>query len=365
MLRWISALLAGLLLAAPPALARSCKTAGSVDVSLVFPQNKASDVPFARAMAPITLPLFSDKVPVSVSCTRATVHTALGDYVIGGENRDAFPRVAVPADRSGGPVVYVGASPGLRGAYALVVLRRGASAMVTRFYSGIPTDARLAADVAAALADHEGILSYDVARNMVLYAFTPVGGIPPPVRPGGMTVAVGPQILVAGAGDPATLDVDGGFRHRPSGFACPQVLPGLAVTLNSVDPRRNSLVCSYRAGTDVAFRPDDPIRYQLSLEKTAPADSARKVFDQLSANGRASLRIKGNHPAPLAAGARPAPEFVAFWDTEDAGVQGLWVGTAGAWLVWLRAQYPSSKANDAEAGKAAQILFAAVAKEVK
>ncbi|HEY0313312.1 MAG TPA: hypothetical protein VGC56_12550 [Allosphingosinicella sp.] len=83
------------------------------------------------------------------------------------------------------------------------------------------------------------------------------------------------------------------------------------------------------------------------------------------ASGRASLRIKGDHPAPLAGGPRPAPEFVAFWDTEDAGIQGQWVGTAGAWLVWLRAQYPPGQANDAEAAKAAQLLFAAVAREVK
>jgi hypothetical protein len=85
----------------------------------------------------------------------------------------------------------------------------------------------------------------------------------------------------------------------------------------------------------------------------------------MTASARASLRIKGEHRPPLAIGPAPEPEFVAYWDTENEGVQGIWVGKAGGWIVWLRAQYPPSPANDAEAGKMAEALFTQVGKQVR
>jgi hypothetical protein len=297
------------------------------------------------------------------------VRTALGDYRFGGENGDAFPRMAVPADGKADRLVYLAPSPGSPGRLALVVLDRRSSAVVTRFYAGMPTDALLAADIPAALAGQQAIMSYDAARKTVRYDFMPAAPLPPPVmsgpQPDGSDVAAGPQILIANTADPSPLDLADGLRHRPSGFACPEVIPELPVTLKSIEPSRNSLVCSYRAGTDLAYREEDPIRYQLTLVRGRRGETARKLFDRLTASARAGMRIKDDHPAPLAAGRNSLPEFVAYWDTEDDGVQGVWVGKAGGWIVWLRAQYPPAAASDVEAGKVARLLFTAVAKQVK
>lgn len=365
----LAAALAWAALSALPALAAPCKTQGVADAPITFPKNEASDVPFARSMVPVMLPNVSDALPPTLTCTRATVTTALGDYVIGGENEDAFPRMALRADGKVGPIVYIAASPAAPGIFALVVHQLGSLTTIKRFYAEVPTDKRLADDIRAALADDVGVMSYEPAREMVHYLFAPTGGVPPPVAPGlradGSRVVAGPQFLIASTGDPQLLDMTNGMRHTPSGFACPQTFGGLAVLLMSIDPRTDSVSCNYRAGTDLSYRPADPIRYQINLVKARPGETARSVFDQLSASARAALRIKGDHAPPLAIGRAPAPEFVAYWDTEDAGVQGVWVGHAGSWIVWLRAQYPLSPANDVEAGKLAQILFSQVAAQVR
>lgn len=365
MVRSLSLAAALLLLAPLPALAAPCATQGTVDAPLAFPKKDAGDIPFVRSMVDVVLPSMSGAVPGTPGCTRTTVATASGDYVIGGENQDAYPRVAMRADGKPGPVVYLAASPNAPGTLALVVHSKGATTVVTAFYAGIPTDARLAADVRAALADggladDKVLITYDAASRVVHYPFVPPGFVPPP--PAG----AGPQVFVAGEGGMKWLDTTrDGFRHKPSGFGCPQRFDGLAVLLMSVEPRGDYLACSYRAGTDLTFRPDDEIRYQLVLAKPRPGDTTRTVFDQLIAEGRAGLRIKGDHAPPLVTGPAPAPEFVAYWDAEDAGVQGVWVGKAGGWIVWLRAQYPPGAANDAEAGTVAKALFAKVAAEVK
>ncbi len=157
----------------------------------------------------------------------------------------------------------------------------------------------------------------------------------------------------------------GGMRHKPSGFACPERFDGLAVLLMSIESKADSLTCDYRAGTDLRYRKDDPIRYEITLLKAFPNESPRGAFDKLITSGRASVRIKGDHAPPLATGPAPAPEFVAYWDTDGDGVQGLWAGKAGGWIVLLRAQYPPSPANDAEAGKVAQTLFTLAGKQVR
>jgi hypothetical protein len=363
----LTPLVAILLLPAAPALAAPCKTRGAVDAPIAFPRNDAGDVQFARSMVPVMLPDVSGALPPALTCTRSTVSTALGDYAIGGENGEPFPRMALRADGKAGAVAYLAASPDAAGIFALVV-RQGSLTIIKRFYAGIPTDQRLADDIRVALADSVGIMAFDAKRKMVSYSFAPPGGVPPPLKPespaNGTSVAAGPQILIAGSGDPRLLDMAGGMRHTPSGFACPENFDGLPVLLMSIDPRTDTLSCSYRAGTELRFREDDPIRYQITLIK-APGETPRGVFDQLTASARAGLRIKGDHAPPLATGPAPAPEFVAYWDTEDAGVQGVWVGKAGGWIVWLRAQYPPSAANDAEAGKVAQALFTQAGKQVR
>ena len=133
----------------------------------------------------------------------------------------------------------------------------------------------------------------------------------------------------------------------------------------SVEPTADHLSCAYRAGTELRYSRDDQIRYQLDLVRVGPADTPRAFFDELTAQGRAALRIKGDHTPPLATGPAPLPELVAYWDTEGDGVQGLWVGKAHDWIVALRAQYAPSAANDAEAGKVAQVLFAEAARQVR
>lgn len=363
--KWLSALATLIALHATPALAARCASQGTAAAPITFPKNDASDIGFARSMVPVIIPEVSGALPRSLTCTRATVPTALGDYVLGGENGEAYPRMAMRADGKAGPVVYLAASPAVPDSFALVVHRQGSLTVVKAFYAGIPTDARLGEDVRAALADNGGIMAFDSGRNMVRFGFTPAGGVPPPVQSetrGGVTVTAGPQFMVMDSGDPKTLD---GTRHKPSGFTCPQTFDGIAVLLMSIDPRKDSIACDYRAGTDLRFRADDPIRYEIMLVRASHGATARRVFDQLTANARGGMHITGDHAPPLAAGPAPAPEFVAYWDTADAGVQGVWVGKAGRWIVWVRAQYPPSAATDAEAGEVAQALFGQAAMQVK
>ena len=367
-MRGVMTILAVLLaIGATPALAAPCKTAGTAETAMTFPTGNPSDVPFARSMVPALFIATKSDAPKSVTCTRATASTAQGDYVIGGENGDDFPRVAIRADGKEGPVAYIAASPDAPGTFALIIRAKGGPATVKAFYAGVPTDQRLSEDLRTALSSDSEIMSFDPKQKMVRYGFSPPGGVPPPVTsgssPSGTKRVAGPQIFIPATGNPALLDM-ADMRHKPSGFACPQSFDGLAVLLMSIDPAADHLTCDYRAGTDLRYREDDPIRYQLVLVK-APGQSARTVFDQLVAGGRQALKIKGDHAPPLAAGAAPLPEFVVYWDTESDGVQGVWVGHAGGWIVYLRAQYAPSAANDAEAGKVAQILFAQIAKQVR
>ena len=365
--RWLSALVAILLLSAAPVQAAPCKTQGAVDAPIAFPRNDAGDVKFARSMVAALMPDISGAPPPALTCTRATVSTALGDYAIGGENGEAFPRMALRADGKAGPVAYLAASPDAPGIFALVV-HQGSLTTIKRFYSGIPTDQRLADDVRAALADTAGIMSFDAERKLVSYAFAPPGGAPPPIesgpRVGGTSAAAGPQILIPSSGDPRLLDMAGGMRHTPSGFACPQSFDGLPVLLMSIDPRTDYLACNYRAGTELRFREDEPIRYQFTLTK-ARGTTPRDMLGTLIASARKEHQPKGDHAPPPANG----PEYVAYWDIEgdggQGGVQGVWVGKAGGWIVSVQAQYPPSPANDTEAGKVAQILFAEVKKQIK
>jgi hypothetical protein len=195
-------------------------------------------------------------------------------------------------------------------------------------------------------------------------------GFPPPVEPGpradgSVVTAVGPQILISSAGDIRLLDMAADMRHKPSGFTCPSTIEGVPVTLMTVDPRPDYLSCDYRAGTELRYRPDDPIRYHVILAKAKPGVTPRALFEEMAADGRAALRITGDHAPPLPAGAAPGPQFAVFWDTEDAGVQGLWAGKAGGWIVLMRAQYPPGSANDAEAARVAQILFTQIAQQVR
>ncbi|HEY1605920.1 MAG TPA: hypothetical protein VGF77_10020 [Allosphingosinicella sp.] len=205
--RWLSALIGVLALTAAPALAAPCKTQGAVDAPIAFPKNDASDVPFARSMVPVILPNTPAALPPALTCTRATVRTGLGDYVVGGENGEAFPRMALRVDGKAGPVVYLAASPIAPGTFALVVYRPGSLTILKRFYAGIPTDRRLADDISAALADDTGVMTYEPGRAMVHYFFAPADGIPPPVEPGsradGSSVAAGPQFMILSFGKAA------------------------------------------------------------------------------------------------------------------------------------------------------------------
>lgn len=360
MSKWQWVLAPILLFVAAPAFAAPCTTRGTVEAPIQFPKNEPGDIDFARSMVPVMLPRVL-KIPALPSCTRTTVRTALGDYVIGSENGEAIPRLAVRADGKPGPVVFLAMSPDLPGTMALVV-RQGSLTTIKLFYGGIPTDRRLADDVRTALAGPSGVMSYDADRKIVSYAFVPAGPVPSPVKPSVSVKTAGPQILVSGAGDFRLLD--GNMRHTPSGFACPQTFDGLQVLLMSIDPRADYLSCDYRSGTDLRFNAEDPVRYSITLIKARGA-TPRSVFEQLTAGARATLRIKGDHTPPLATGPAPAPQFVAYWDTEKDGVQGAWVGQAGRWVIWLRAQYPPSAATDAEAGQVARRLFAAAADQVK
>lgn len=179
------------------------------------------------------------------------------------------------------------------------------------------------------------------------------------------TTKRGPQVLIPDTSDPTLLDINDDMRHKPSGFACPQTFDGLAVLLMSIEPNDDSLVCDYRAGTDRTYKAGDPIRYQLMLLKARPGQSARDIFDGMVKDGRAALKIKGDHIPPWATGPAAAPDMVAFWDTDGDGVQGVWVSEAGSWIVTLRAQYEPGAANDVEAGKVAQVLLAQIKRQVK
>ncbi len=204
---------------------------------------------------------------------------------------------------------------------------------------------------------------------LLLAAAPAAGAAPQSTDPGSGIASVkitkGPQVFIPDTGNPATLDINDNLRHKPSGFACPETFDGLAVLLMSIEPNDDSLVCDYRAGTDLRYKASDPIRYHLMLVKERPGQSARAIFDQLVAGGRQALKIKGNHTPPWASGPAAAPELVAFWDTDGDGVQGAWVAQAGSWIVVLRAQYAPGAPNDVEAGKIAQTLFALIKQQVK
>ena len=352
-----------------PALAGPCKTQGTADASMAFPTNQAADVTLARSMVPVMLPDMSGAAPKSLFCTRMTLSTPAGDYALGGEDGDPFPRVAVPVKGKKGPTVYVAASPAASGTYALVVHGQGGRTIVKRFYAAIPTDQRLAEDVSAALANEDGIMAFDAERRMVAYLFPPPRGVvPPPVESGPLAHAgmsgAGPQIFVLASGDLKLLDVGAGMKHKPSGFACPQTFEGLPVLLMSIDPRSTYLNCNYREGTDLRYREDDKVRYQLALFQAAGKTTPSSIFETIIASDRQTLHIQGDRTPPLATGPAPSPQLVAYWDT-DGGVSGLWVGKAGRWIVVVRSRYRASAANDAEAGKIAQILFAEAAKQLK
>lgn len=216
MRKWVLAVAMIAALVATPALAAPCRTQGTADASIPFPNNDAKDVPFARAMAALLRPPVSDALPATLSCTRRTVETRLGRYVIGGENGDAFARLAFRADGKLGAIVYVATSSAAPGMFALVVQDHGLT-IAKRFYAGVPRDDRLADDIRAALGDNAGIITYDVKRKLVSYSFTPRGG-PPPVesgkQPDGSVMAVGPQILIPSTGNPRSWPTDCGTSHR-------------------------------------------------------------------------------------------------------------------------------------------------------
>lgn len=368
MRKCVQALAAIFSLTATPALAAPCKTAGDANAPIAFPTGTMADVQLARSMVFAMMPDVTGAPPKTLDCTRLKLATVVGDYTLGGENGDPSPRVAFPAEGKANPLIYLAASPQAPGKFALVLYRKNAPIVVKRFYTGVPTDERLADDIRAALADHANIMSFDPSRKMVLYGFSPPGDVPPPVESGSTAngkVVAGPQFLIANTGDIRTLDSEHNHKHKPTGFTCPQTFAGLAVLLMSIDPRSTDLVCTYRARTDLHFRPDDEVRYQLVLTLPQPGETPRSVFDQLVASARTKLRIKGDHIPPIATGQASGAQFVAYWDTEDAGVQGAWVGKAGRYIVWLRVTYPSSPDNDAEAGKVAQILFDLVSTQVK
>ncbi len=197
--RWLSVLVVTPLLIAAPALAAPCKTPGEVDAPIAFPRNNAGDIQFARSMVTVMLPEISGALPAVLTCARSTVSTALGDYAIGGENGEAIPRMALRANGKPGPVVYLAASADAPGTFALVVHRQGALTVVKRFYAGIPTDQRLAADIRAALADESGIMAFDTERQWIRYFFVPPGAVPPPMESGsrpGETSVAGPQFFI-------------------------------------------------------------------------------------------------------------------------------------------------------------------------
>ena len=164
--------------------------------------------------------------------------------------------------------------------------------------------------------------------------------LPPPVESGtradGTVITAGPQVLISDAGDIRLLDMAAHMRHKPSGFTCPSSFDGLPVLLMTVDPRADYLSCSYRAGTELRYRQDDPIRYHVILAKASAGETPRSLFEAMAADGRAALHITGEHAPPLAPGPAPAPELAVFWDTEDGGVQGLWAGKAGGWIVLMQ-----------------------------
>lgn len=213
----------------------------------------------------------------------------------------------------------------------------------------------------------EALLS---AAAFVGLAVSPVlGGAPQSLDPGSDLAWVktirGPQIFVPDTSDRTTLDMNDNLRHKPSGFACPQTFDGLAVLLMSIEPDKDSLICDYRAGTDVRYNANDPVRYRLALRKTHPGQTARDLFATMVADGRAALKITGNHTPPWANGPSAPPEWVVFWDTDGDGVQGIWMTQIGGWIVYLRAQYAPSAATDVEAGRIAQTLFAQIKQQVK
>lgn len=361
--------LAGLMvLIAAPALAAPCKTSGTIGAPIAFPKNDPSDIAYARSMTTVMFTEILGAPPRTLDCTRMVVHTALGDYLLGGENNQIYARIAIRADGKAGPILYLAASPERPGTFALVVAQ-GSLTVVKLFYAGIPTDARLAEDMRAALAGDRWIMMFDAEAKTVRYGFTPAGGVPPAVQSGSqsesadesVSITAGPQVMVTGADDMRWLE---GMRHKPSGFTCPETFDGLAVLLKHVDGGADSLTCDYRAGTDLTYRESDPIRYRITLRRLSLGENARAAFDRLIADNRGDLHIMGDHAPPLAPGPSPAPQFVAYWDTE-AGVQGLSVGSAGRWTVWVWAKYAPGAANDAEAGKVAGILFDAVAKQLR
>jgi len=357
----LSGLVAALLIAVAPAAASPCKTQGNVDEPIKFPRNDANDVPIARSMIPIIFPEVTSALRAALTCTRSTISTPIGDYVLGGENDDPISRLAVRADGQPGPAAYLAHPPTNPGLFALVVHFTDSLTVVEKLYAGIPTDQRLAEDVRKALTQKSGIMSFDAAQRAVRYGFTPRSGIPMPVQPGqaangGTTIAAGPQILVQSTGDPQMLDMARGMQHRPSGFACPKGFEGLAILLMTIDPRTDYLSCRYRSGTDLHFRPTDQVRYVLTLVRAPPAITTRNIFDQITTKAHATLHITGDHVPPLAGGPAPAPELVACWDT-DGGTEGVWVGKVGDWTMWVQFKYPPSAANDAEAAQVAKTLF--------
>jgi len=364
----LSGLVAALLIASAPAAASPCKTQGNADAPIAFPRNDANDVPIARSMVPLIFPEVTSALPAAPTCTRSTISTPIGDYILGGENDEPISRLAVRADGQPGAVAYLAHPPSNPGLFALMVRFTGSLTVVEKLYAGIPTDQRLAEDVRGALTKKSGIMSFDATQRAVRYGFTPHGGVPLPVQPGraadgSTTIAAGPQILIQSTGDPQLLDMAKGMQHRPSGFACPKSFEGLTILLMAIDPRTDYLSCRYRSGTDLHFRPTDQVRYMLTLVRAPPTMTARNIFDQITAKAHATLHITGDHVPPLAIGPAPAPELVAFWDT-DGGTEGVWVGKVGDWTMWVQSKYPPTATNDAEAGQVARTLFLEANKQI-
>jgi len=354
-----------------PAIARAapCHTEGSSNAAVIsFPRNDGSDLAFARSMLGgfYEGPLAGLTV---VSCERGRVPTAEGEYLLTGENDDAQPRRAVPADGHVGPVVYLttpdaASTRGRR--YELVVSGLDGIQLVKRFYSGIPTDQTLLNDVRAVLADRQAFIAMTTATHLVRYGFDPgptTNGIPPPIDgtaalPGGGRMSQGPQVVVGGPNPTEFLDLQAGkFRHKPSGLSCPDRFEGAAILLVQIDPSATGAVCTYKVGLDPAYDPNAELRYQLVISND-PATSAESAANQIKASGAASGGTE--RAAPLLTGPAPAPTFAVFFQLPDGRVGGAWIAKVGPWIALLRATYSASAANDAEAAIVARKVFAEI-----
>lgn len=224
--------------------------------------------------------------------------------------------------------------------YALVVTNQSMR-HVAQLYSGIPSQAALVKDMAAALeqrlplvADFDPLgravsvrwATRSTARAVLWDPLPGQGG-----QPARVTAADG-RLLVATADD--------GIVMAGSGFRCPARfgdLERMDMWIANATQDRRDLSCRY-------IKDGDWI--SIFVTRIPGRPKAREVFAGYLKDGHRVDPPAGTLPLPLALGAPPAPAFGEAWKDARGSGQATWLSSVGDWYVEVRATYRTDRADD-------------------